>query len=157
MLLERWGGNFVISASVGASAGWEDSNWPETDSNVRKLYARPSSDGSAVELTPLSGYLMRGRRTHHLITLEAGGVQDDQWWVCSAAYISTFVHSLCVFIELLQAVASAEVAKQGEEGARRLRSYLPWNSLQGSTTLQPQQINTQCFQVLHTNSASKRM
>jgi hypothetical protein len=58
--------------------------------------------------------------------------------VCSAAYISAFVHSLCVFIELLQAVASAEVAKQGEEGARRLRSYLPWNSLQGPTALQPQ-------------------
>jgi hypothetical protein len=32
----------------------------------------------------------------------------------------TFVRSLCVFVELLQAVASAEVTKQCVEGARRL-------------------------------------
>jgi hypothetical protein len=145
MPLEKRAGNFFISASVGASAGWEHLNWPEIDSNVRKLYARPSWDGSASKLTPLSGYLMRGCRIAYLITLEAGEVQDDQWWVCSPAYMLTFVRSLCVFVELLQAVASAEVAEQCVEGARRLWLYLSHTSLQGPTTLQPQQINTKCF------------
>jgi hypothetical protein len=99
--------------------GWESS----TDlSQIRTLGSFELSHHQMevrLMLTQPSGCLMRVRRIAQVMTTITEGYRmtDDE---CAAPFIfSAFARSLCVFVEVLQAAASTEVAKQCEEGARK--------------------------------------